>query len=73
MCIPKCNLFSMHNATCRYGFRTDFLGSDNQLVCSSMGNATSPNLSLPELHIVFLCGVETPWAFFKTIKKILIV
>lgn len=54
MHIHKYNLFRPYNIICIYVFRADSLALDNQLVCSSLGNTTSPTHILPQLPIV-LC------------------
>lgn len=47
MCIPKYNLFCLYNVICLYCFRDEIMFLDKQLVCSSLGNMTSPTPSSP--------------------------
>ena len=59
---PKYNLFSLYNVICMYGFWADILALDNQLVCSSLGKTTMPNVSFPQLSI-FLWTMLRPLGF----------
>jgi hypothetical protein len=56
--IPRYNLLSPHNITCRLVSGLDHLALRKQLVCSSLGTSTSPTpiiLHLPVVHCVRPC------------------
>lgn len=57
--IPKYNLFSPYNATCKYVFMADCLLVDNQLLCSFLEKATSPIPTCPQLPIALYVELIT--------------
>lgn len=64
MYIPKYNLFSMHNATCRYGVRTDLLWSWTTSWCTLLWG-------MPHLPIsVCLSYIKGFFSFFFVVLRL---
>lgn len=47
--IPEYNLLSMYSVKCMYVFMSALLALENQFLCSSLGNTTSPTPSFSQM------------------------